>query len=103
MLGKDLAPQTRGHRFAERTDRAGDEHVATGDLTRVPRELDAGRVDALEVVFEEVMRELAPIRAERVRLDEFCTRVDEADVQRDDRFGRAEIRLLRTAQARHRR
>ena len=43
-------------------------------------------------------RELAPVRAERVRLDQLGARVDEADVQRDDRIGRAQVRLLGGAQ-----
>ena len=45
-------------------------------------------------------RELAPVGAERVRLDQLGARVDEAEVQRDDALGRAEVRLLGRAQAR---
>src|SRR5207249_3395032 len=73
-----------------------------GDLARVTGELDARRVDLLEVVFEEVVRELAAVGPEGVRLDQLCPGVDEADVQRQDRVGRPQVRLLRTAQARHR-
>ena len=39
----------------------------------------------LQLVVEEVVRELAPVRAEAVRLDQVGARVDEADVERDDR------------------
>ena len=47
------------------------------------------------------MRELAPVRAERVRLDQVGAGVDEADMEGDDRVGRAEVRLLGAPQARH--
>ena len=102
LLGEDLAAQARCHRFAERTDRAAYEDVATCHLACLARELDRRRVDLLEPVLEEVMRELAAVRAERVRLDQLGARVDEADVQRDDRFRCAEVRFLGTAQTRNR-
>ncbi len=44
---------------------------------------------------------LRPVGAERVRLDQLRAGVDEAEVQRDDRLGRAEVRLLGRAQTRH--
>ena len=53
-----------------------------------------GRVDPLEVVLEEVLRQLAPVRAEGVRLDQLGAGVDEADVHRHDRVRGAQIRLL---------
>ena len=87
--------------FAGRSDRAADEHLAPGDLSRVARELHAGRVDPLEVVLQEVLRQLAPVGAERVRLDQLGAGVDEADMHRSDGVGRAEVRLLGTAQAGH--
>ncbi len=45
-------------------------------------------------------RQLVPVRPERVRLDQLGAGVDEAEVQRDDGLGRAEVRLLGAAQAR---
>ena len=55
------------------------------EISRASRaSLTAGRVDPLEVVLEEVAGELAPVRAERVRLDQLGAGVDEADVERDD-------------------
>ena len=102
LVGEELTALPRGHRLAERPDRARDEDLAPGHLACVARELHGGRVDPLEVVLEEVVRELAAVRAEGVRLDELRARVDEADVERDDRVRGAEIRLFRAAQARHR-
>ena len=49
--------------LAERPDRAGDEHVLSGDLARLAREPDAGRVDLLERVVEHArasLRRFAP-------------------------------------------
>ena len=93
---------TRGaRRLAERPDRAADEDVAAGDLARLARELHAGRVDPLELVLEEVRRELPAVGAERVRLDQLGAGVDEAHVQRDDGLRRAQVRLLGRAQPRH--
>ena len=45
-------------------------------------------------------RELAPVRAEGVRLDQLRARVDEAHVQGDDGVGRPDVGLLRAAQPR---
>ena len=72
-----------------------------GDLPRLAREPHAGRVDPLELVLEEVRRELRPVRAEGVRLDQLGARADVADVHRDDALGRAQVGLLGTAQPRH--
>ena len=102
LVGEELAALVGGERVAERADRAGDEDLAPGHLARVAGELHGGRVDPLELVLEEVVRELAAVCAEGVRLDELRARVDEADVERDDRVGRAEVRLFGAAQARHR-
>ena len=101
LLREELVADARARRLAQRPDRAGDEDVAADGLTRVTGELDRGRVDLLELVVEEVVRELAPVRAEAVRLDQVGARVDEADVERDDRVGSAEIGLFRAAQAGH--
>ena len=65
--------------LAERPDRAGDEHVAAGDLARLAREPHAGAVDRLELVLEEVLRELRPVGAERVRLDQLGAGADVAE------------------------
>jgi hypothetical protein len=102
LLGEELASHPRRGGLAQRSDRARDEDVATGDLSRLACVLRAGRVDALELVLEEVGRQLPPVGAERVRLDQLGTGVDEADVQRHDGLGRPQIRLLRTAQPGHR-
>ena len=98
LLAVELLAHPRGRRLAERADRAGDEDVAARDLPGLAGELDRRRVDPLEVVLEEVVGELAPVRAERVRLDQLGAGVDEADVQRDDRLGRPEVGLLGRAQ-----
>ncbi len=84
---------------AVRADRAADEHLAAGDLARIPGELDAGRIDRLEVVREEVLRELVAVRPERVRLDQFRPGIDEADVHRHDGVRGAKVGLLGAAQA----
>ena len=47
------------------------------------------------------MRQLAPVCAERVRLDQLRAGIDEARVERDHGFRRSEIRLLRTAETWH--
>jgi hypothetical protein len=75
-------------------DRPADEHVAAGDLARVARELHARRVDALHVVREVVLRQLATVRAERVRLDQLGSGVDEADVDGDHGLRRPQVRFL---------
>jgi hypothetical protein len=80
--------------LAGRPDRAADEDVAARDLARVAGQLHGSRVDALEVVLEVVLRELPPVRAERVGLDQVGARGDEADVGGDDRVRRAQVRLL---------
>jgi hypothetical protein len=98
LLGKELAADARRRLLAERADRARDEDVLADDFPRIARELDRGRIDALELILQEVLRELAPVRAERVRLDQLGARVDEADVQRDDGVRGAEVRLLGRAQ-----
>ena len=94
-------PDSRAGGLAERADRAGDEHVAADGFPRLTRQLDRGRVDRLELVLEKVFCELAPVRAEAVRLDQVCAGVDEADVERDHGVRRPQIRLFRTAKARH--
>src|SRR5207302_11207259 len=72
-----------------RTDRSGDEDVAARDLTRLAGESRPGRIDHLELVLEEVLGELRPVRAERVRLDQLRTGADIAEVDIDDAFRRA--------------
>jgi hypothetical protein len=102
LFGEDLRSllprQALG--VAERTDRACDEDVASGDLARLARQLHAGAVDPLQVVLEVELGQLAPVGAEGVRLDQVRARADEARVKRHDAFGRLEVRLLGTAQAR---
>ena len=87
--------------LAERADRPGDEDVAPGDLARLAREPDGGGVDLLERLVEEDAGELAAVRPERVRLDQLGPGGDVARVDGDDALGRAEVRLLRAAQAGH--
>ncbi len=101
LLGEGIPADTRDRLLTERTDRACDEHVLARDLAGVAGELDADRVDALQLVLEEVLRELDAVRAERIRLDQLGAGVDEADVQRDHRLRRAQVRLLGGAQSRH--
>src|SRR5207237_35678 len=84
----------------ERTDRAGDEHLAARDLPRVTRELDAGLVDPDELVLQVASSQLRPVCAERVGLDQLGAGVDEADVHRDDSVRRADVRLLGAAEPR---
>ena len=85
--------------LAERADRAGDQHVAAGDVARLARQADARRVDRLELVIEELRRQLAPVGAEGVRLDQLGAGADVARVHRDHALGRAQVRLLGAAQA----
>ena len=89
-------------RVAERADRARDEDVAPRHLARLARELHGGTVQPLELVLEEVLRELRPVRAERVRLDQLGASADVAEVHVDDALGRPQVRLLGAAKARHR-
>ena len=86
--------------LAERADRARDQHVPARDVARLAREADARRVDRLELVLEVLRRQLAPVGAERVRLDQLGPRADVARVHGDDALGRAQVRLLGAAQAR---
>ncbi len=58
-------------------------------------------VDPLELVLEEVVRELATVGAEGVRLDQLGTGVHEAHVERDDGVRRAQVRLLCATQTRN--
>ena len=88
---------------AERPDRAGDEHRLPGDVARLPRKAHAGLEDLLEPVVEELGRELAPVGAERVRLDQLGAGADEPEVDSDDGLGSLEIRLLGAAKPGHRR
>ena len=85
--------------LAERADRARDQHVAARDLARLAREADARGVDRLELVLEELRRQLAPVGAERVRLDQLGPGADVARVHRDHALGRPQVRLLGAAQA----
>ena len=87
--------------LAERADRPCDEDVAARDLARLAGEPHAGGVDLLERVVEEDARELAPVRAERVRLDQLGARGDVARVDGDHALGRAEVRLLGAAEPRN--
>src|SRR5581483_5439883 len=80
LLGEELLPLLRRRRLAERPHRAADEDVLAGQLPCVARELDARRVEPLELVLEVVRGELPPVRAERVRLDQLRPGVDEAHV-----------------------
>src|SRR5688500_16613431 len=100
LLGEEPGSLFEVRVVAERADRAPDEDVAPGDLARLAGEADAGGDDLLELVVQEVAGQLAPVRAERVRLDQLGARADEADVQRDDGVRRAEVRLLGGSEAR---
>ncbi len=62
--------------------------------------LTAGAVDLAQVVLEVARRELAAVRAERVRLDHVRSGLDEADMELDDGLGRPQIRLLGDPHAR---
>ena len=96
--GKGVLGVGRVLEVAERPDRAPDQHGGTGDLARLARELDAPLDDLLELVVQELRRELAAVGAEGVRLDQLGARADEARVDGDDRLGRFEVRLLGAAQ-----
>ena len=85
---------------ADRADRARDVDVRARHLSGLAREAHRRRVDPLELVLEVVPRQLAPVGAERVRLDQLGAGADEARVQGDDALGRAQVRLLRAAEAR---
>ena len=100
LLREDRPPLVPERAASGRADGAGDEDVAARDVARVAGELHAGLVDRLHVVLEVVRAELAPVRSERVRLDQVGAGADEAEVQRDDALRGAQVRLLRTAKAR---
>ena len=101
LLGEDLdALLLRDARVTERPDRAGDEDVAAGHLAGVAGELDCGAVDLRQLVFEVLRCELAAICSERVRLDHVRAGLDEAHMELDDGFRRAQVRLFRDAHAR---
>ncbi len=85
--------------LAERADRAGDPHVAAGHLARLPRQADRRRVDRLELLIQQLCRELAPVRTERVGLDQLGAGPDVARMDGDDTLRRAQVRLLGAAQA----
>src|SRR5256886_13410518 len=101
LLGEDWPTLIRREaaELSEGPDRAGDIDVPAGDLTRLAGELDAGLVDRRDLVPEELGAELVAVRTKGVGLDQLRAGVDEARVQRDDAFRRADVRLLRTAQA----
>ncbi len=80
LLAAEVLTDPRGRRFAERPDRTADEDVPARDLPRLAGQLDGSRVDPLELVLEEVVGQLAAVRAERVGLDQLGAGVDEADV-----------------------
>ena len=100
LLGEDRVAVLR--RTTQRADGAGDEHVRPGHLPRVPCDLHGSLVDRGDLVLEVVLRELAAVCAERVRLDEVRAGTDEAEVQREDALRCAEVRLLGAAQPRYR-
>ncbi len=96
LLGEDLRALLVRDRLqlAEGADRAGDEHVPAGHLSRFAGELDGGRVDCVQVILEVVRGELPAVGAEGVRLDQVGAGGDEAGVQLDDGLGRAQVGLL---------
>src|SRR5690606_767403 len=71
---------------AERTDRAAHEHATPRDLRR---DLRRARVDFVDLRLQTVLRELHPVRAEAVRLDQLRTRLHVRAMDLPD-----EIRLL---------
>src|SRR5207248_3606378 len=85
-----------------RPDGARDEDLSAGDLARLAREADAGARDPLELVLEEMLGELRPAGAEGVRLDQLRPGADVAEMDAEDAFRRAQVRLLGAAQPRHR-
>ena len=86
--------------LSEGADRAGDEDVSAGDLARVTGDLHRGFVDLRDVLLEEVLGELVPVRAEGVGLDQVGAGADEAEMEREHALGRAQVRLLGAAQPR---
>ena len=95
------ARPARAAELAERADRAGDEDVRARDLARLAGQPDAGGVDPLQLVLEEVAGQLAAVRPERVRLDQLGAGEDEARVEGDDALGSAQVRLFGAADPRH--
>ena len=97
LLGEDLRALGGGDAaagLAERPDRAGDEDVAARDLPCLARELDCAAVDRMELVLEVAGGELGAVCAERVRFDHVRSRLDEADVELDDRLRCPQVRLF---------
>jgi hypothetical protein len=99
LLGAELRPVVPGELdVAERADRARDEDVPPGDLARLAGDADRGGVDLLELVGEVLARELRPVRAEGVRLDQLGARPDVTEMHLEHALGRAEVRFLGAAQ-----
>ena len=88
---------------AERADGARNEDRLPGDIARFARKANARIHDLLQSVVEELRRKLAPVRAERVRLDQLRARPDEPQMHADDGLGSLEVCLLRTPEPRDRR
>src|SRR5437868_269445 len=76
--------------IAERADRARDEDVAPGDLARLAGDAHRGGVDLLELFGKELPRQLRPICAEAVRLDQLGSGPDISEVYFQYALGRAE-------------
>src|SRR5262249_33453364 len=87
---------------AQRADRTRDEDVAARHLSRLACDAYGGRVDLLELVGEELARELGAVRSEGVRLDQLGARADETEMHLEHAFGGAEVRLLGAAEPGHR-
>ncbi len=95
LLGEQRAAVVlRVGEVAERADRAGDQHLPSRDLSRLARDLDAVGVDPLDLVLQEASCELASVRTEGVGLDQLSARIDEAEVEREDALGRADVGFL---------
>ena len=69
---------------------------ATSRASRAMR--TAAALILLELVGEELPRELGPVRPEAVRLDQLGARADVAEMHLEHALGRAEVRLLGAAQ-----
>jgi hypothetical protein len=95
-----LLRPARALEVAERPDRASDQNGRTCHLPGLAGELDSALDDLLEAVVEQLGGELAPVRAEGVRLDQLGAGADEPLVDADHGLGRPEICLLGAAEPR---
>ena len=97
VLGRRSSP--RGRRAGRSSRRRTPGVPATSRASRAS--LTPASTISAEPVVEELRRQLAPVRAERVRLDQLRAGANEREVDADDGLGCLQVRLLRAPKAGH--